>query len=227
MKILLVEDEKKLGGFISCGLQQAGHICDHVADGSEALEAAMLNGYDLILLDIMLPSMNGFEVLGNLRNFNNNTPVIILSALNDTENVIRGLDQGAIDYLKKPFELDELLARVRTVQRRSLPQESLKVSVDDLSIDLLSREVVRNQKKITLSNREFALLEFLVKNINKVVTKNQILEKVWEINFDPGSNILEVHLYQLRKKMDKGFDKQLIHTLIGRGYVLKGSLIKT
>jgi two-component system, OmpR family, response regulator len=224
MKILVIEDEAKLAGFICAGLNQAGHICDQMADGTKGLEAAMVNAYDLILLDLMLPSLNGFEVLKNLRNFNNHTPVIILSALSNTENVIEGLDLGAIDYLKKPFDLDELLARVRTVQRRAFNQTSSMLQVKDLQMDLLKREVTRNNQKVLLSNREFALLEFLVGNANRVVTKAQILEKVWEINFDPGSNIIEVHLYQLRKKIDKGHQEPLIHTVIGRGYTLKGEV---
>jgi len=224
MKILLIEDELKLAGFIADGLRQAGHICDLVADGVKGLEVAMVGNYDLILLDLMIPSMNGFEVLKNLRSFNNQTQVIILSALNDTGHVINGLDLGAIDYLKKPFELDELLARVRSVLRRSLSQGSLKMEVSDLRIDLLTREVSRAGKPVILSNREFALLEFLLSNQNKVVTKSQILEKVWDINFDPGSNVIEVHLYQLRKKMDRGYNEELIHTVIGRGYILKGDV---
>lgn len=226
MKILLIEDELKLAGFIADGLAHAGHVSDHIADGSKGLETAMTGSYDLILLDLMLPAMNGFEVLKNLHGFNNQTPVIILSALNDTEHVISGLDLGAIDYLKKPFDLDELLARVRSVQRRSLSQGALKLQVSDLKVDLLSREVCRAGKLLILSNREFALLEFLLSNPNKVVTKSQILEKVWDMNFDPGSNVVEVHLYQLRKKMDRGYEKELIQTVIGRGYILKGEVQK-
>ncbi|MDP9080319.1 MAG: response regulator transcription factor [Bacteroidota bacterium] len=224
MKILLIEDEIKLAGFICAGLSQAGHICDHMTDGTKGLEAAMVNSYDLILLDLMLPSLNGFEVLKNLKSFNNLSPVIILSALNNTENVIAGLDLGAIDYLKKPFDLDELLARVRAVQRRTMNQATSVLKVKDLTVDMLKREVTRNNEKISLSNREFALLEFLMSNANHVMTKAHILEKVWEINFDPGSNIIEVHLYQLRKKIDKGHADPLIHTVIGRGYVLKGEV---
>lgn len=226
MKILLVEDEVKLASLIANGLKQARHNCHHMDDGTKGMEAAMVNDYDLILLDLMLPSLNGFEILKNLRGFNNQTPVIILSALNDTENVIKGLDLGATDYLKKPFDLEELLARVRSVQRRSLAQGSLKLQVADLKVDLLSREVSRNNANIILSNREFALLEYLLSNPNKILTKSQILEKVWDINFDPGSNVIEVHLYQLRKKMDRGYEQELIHTAIGRGYILKGDVTK-
>lgn len=224
MKILLIEDEIKLARFIMAALRQAGHVCDHATDGSKGLETAMISDYDLILLDLMLPSINGIEVLKNLRSFHNDTPVIILSALSTTTQVIEGLDAGAIDYLKKPFELDELLARVRALQRRSLKQSSSVLKVADLQMDLLKREVTRNGKTIALSNREFALLEYLLTNANRLITKSQILEKIWEIDFDPGSNIVEVHLYQLRKKMDKEFNEQLIHTVIGSGYILKGEL---
>nr|WP_198315245.1 response regulator transcription factor [Chitinophaga sp. MD30] len=153
-------------------------------------------------------------------------PVIIFSALSDTENVIRGLDYGAIDYLRKPFELDELLARVRTVRRRALGQSATKLQFEDVEIDLLSREVSRAGKSIPLSNREFALLEYLISNANRVVTKTQILEKVWDMNFDPGSNVIEVHLSQLRKKIDRDFDVPLIQTVVGRGYTIKGKRLK-
>lgn len=221
MKILVVEDELKLGGFICAGLVQAGHVSDHLTDGAKGLEAAMVNTYDLILLDLMLPSMNGFDFLDNLRRFGQETPVIILSALADTETVIKGLDLGAIDYLRKPFELDELLARVRTAQRRTTGQTASKLTFEDLEMDLLSREVSRDGRKILLSNREFSLLELLVSNANRVVTKARILEKVWDMNFDPGSNVIEVHLYQLRRKIDKDFDMPLIHTVIGSGYMIK------
>lgn len=226
MKILVIEDELKLGRFICSALEQAGHVCDHCADGAKGLEMALAGTYDLVLLDLMLPSMSGFDVLKNLQSFGSTTPVIALSALGDTENVIKGLDLGAIDYLRKPFELSELLARVRAGQRRGLGQSSNKLQVEDLEIDLLSREVKRAGRLISLSNREFALLEFLVSNANRALTKSQILEKVWDVHFDPGSNVVEVHLYQLRKKMDKEFDTQLIHTLIGRGYMLKGKVEK-
>ncbi|WDF56128.1 response regulator transcription factor [Mucilaginibacter sp. KACC 22063] len=224
MKILVIEDEPKLGSFICAGLTQNGHVCDHITDGASGLEALMVNSYDLVLLDLMLPGMNGFDVLKNLQSFGKQVPVIILSALSDTENVIKGLDLGAIDYLRKPFELDELLARVRTVQRRNSGQQTAKLRFEDLEMDLYTREVTRAGKAIALSNREFALLEFLLNNANRVVTKTQILEKVWDINFDPGSNVIEVHLYQLRKKIDKDSDNPLIHTVIGRGYTVKGQL---
>lgn len=226
MKILLVEDEKKLAGFVCSALNQAGHLCEHHPNGSAGLEAAMIGEFDLVILDIMLPSLDGFQVLSNMRKFQNHTPVIILSALNDTDNVIKGLDLGAIDYIKKPFDLNELLARVRTAQRRQTDQFSPLLRIGDLEINVLSREVTRSGQTISLSNREFSILELLMTRVNQVVTKSQILDKVWNVNFDPGSNVVEVHMYQLRKKIDKGFEEPLIQTSVGRGYTIKGELVK-
>jgi DNA-binding response OmpR family regulator len=159
-------------------------------------------------------------------NFQNKTPVIILSALGDTDQVIKGLDLGAIDYVKKPFDLNELLARVRAVQRRQTDQFSPLLRIADLEINILSRETRREGHPILLSNREFGILELLMTHANQVVTKTQILDKVWNVDFDPGSNVVEVHLYQLRRKIDKGFEQPMIQTVIGRGYTIKGELTK-
>ncbi|WP_029283632.1 response regulator transcription factor [Pedobacter sp. R20-19] len=223
MKILLIEDEIKLAGYIKMALEQAGYVVDHEADGTIGLQTAMVNHYDLILLDLMLPSQNGFDILSNLRSFDNYVPVIIISALGTTEQVIKGLDAGANDYLKKPFEMDELLARVRVLQRQHTPKSLSKLKVEDLEIDLLSRVVKRGEKTIALSNREFLLLEMLMINPDKIITKTQILDKVWNMSFDPGSNVIEVHLYQVRKKINEGFEHQHIQTVINRGYILKTS----
>jgi len=226
MKILVIEDEVKLGQFLCDGLAEAGHACDHFTDGSRGFEAAMTTDYDLIILDLMLPNMNGFEILTRLRRGRSQTPVLVLSALSDTDKVIQALDLGAIDYMRKPFDFDEMLARIRTIQRRSLNQAGYLLSIGDLQVNVLSREVVRAGQRVNLSNREFALLEFLLSHSNQVVTKTQILDKIWDINFDPGSNIVEVHMYQLRKKIDKDMEEPLIQTVIGRGYILKGDVIK-
>lgn len=227
MKILVIEDEVKLGQFLGDGLAEAGHVCDHYTDGAKGLEATVGADYGLIILDLMLPGMNGFEILSNLRNARNPTPVLVLSALGDSDKVIQALDLGAIDYMRKPFDFDEMLARIRTIQRRSLGQTGYLLTVGDLQVNLLSREVVRAGQRINLSNREFALLEFLLAHANQVVTKTQILDKIWDINFDPGSNIVEVHMYQLRKKIDKETLEPLIQTVIGRGYQLKGEVVKS
>ena len=226
MKILLIEDEAKLGQFLCDGLAEAGHICEHFTDGSKGLKAALAADFDLIILDLMLPNMNGFEILSNLRKARNVTPVLVLSALSDADKVIQALDLGAIDYMRKPFDFDEMLARIRTIQRRSLQQAGDHISVGDLNVNLRSREVQRGGQRINLSNREFALLEYLISHPNQVVTKTQILDKIWDINFDPGSNIVEVHMYQLRKKIDGGPEEPLIQTVIGRGYILKGAVTK-
>ena len=227
MKILLIEDEVKLGQFLCEGLAGVGHICDHYTDGAKGLEAALSSDPDLIILDLMLPNMNGFEILTKLRQERNTTPVLVLSALNDADKVIQALDLGAIDYMRKPFDFDEMLARIRTIQRRGLQHSADLINVGDLQVNLRSREVQRSGQRISLSNREFALLEFLVSHPNQVVTKTQILDKIWDINFDPGSNIVEVHMHQLRKKIDSDPDSALIHTVIGQGYVLRGEVIKS
>ena len=223
MKILVVEDEHKLAGFIQTGLQQAGYLVQISNNGSEALRKVASETFDLILLDLMLPGMTGIEVLKNLRAFKIPTPVIIVSALSGTTQVVEGLDLGAVDYIKKPFEWDELLARIRILQRKVFASESTRISINDLVIDLITREVSRSGKVIQLTAKEFALLEYLVRNANRVVGKNQILENVWNMDFDPESNIVEVYMHQLRKKIDKGFDTPIIETMIGVGYKLKGT----
>jgi len=223
MKILIAEDENKLAGFMQKGLQQAGYATQRCGNGSQALQKAASENFDLILLDLMLPGANGFEVLKNFRAFKINTPVIIVSALSDTQQIVEGLDLGAVDYIKKPFEWEELLARVRIVQRKMFNASSSKIMIDDLIIDLMSRKVIRDEKEINLTSKEFVLLEYLARNANRVVNKNQILEHVWDMDFDPESNIVEVYMYQLRKKIDKGFEKPMIETIVGAGYKLKGN----
>lgn len=222
MRILIAEDEKKLAGFIQQGLSQAGYLTEVCNDGSEALEMAVKNEFDLILLDLMLPGINGFDFLKNLRTFGAETPVIIISAIADSRQVVQGLDLGAVDYIRKPFEWDELLARIRTVSRFSGSKTQQVISIEDLEIDIPSRKVKRGDREIMLTSKEFVLLEYLMRNANLVLTKNQLLENAWNMNFDPESNIVEVYMHQLRKKIDKGFNQQLIRTVIGAGYMLKG-----
>jgi len=223
MKILVVEDEQKLAGFIHQGLQQAGYLVQISNNGSEALNMVASENFDLILLDLMLPGMTGIEILKNMRAYNINSPVIILSALSGTSQVVEALDLGAVDYIKKPFEWDELLARIRILQRKIFASESTRIQINDLTVDLMARHVMRSETQITLTAKEFALLEYLIRNLNRVVSKNQILENVWNMDFDPESNIVEVYMHQLRKKIDKGFDTPIIETMIGVGYKLKGT----
>lgn len=223
MKILVVEDEQKLAGFIHQGLQQAGYLVQISNNGSEALNMVASENFDLILLDLMLPGMTGIEILKNMRAYNINSPVIILSALSGTSQVVEALDLGAVDYIKKPFEWDELLARIRILQRKIFASESTRIQINDLTVDLMARHVMRSETQITLTAKEFALLEYLIRNLNRVVSKNQILENVWNMDFDPESNIVEVYMHQLRRKIDKGFDNPLIQTVVGVGYKLTGS----
>lgn len=223
MKILIVEDERKLAGYMENGLKQAGYLTSICHDGAAALEKAASEEFNLILLDLMLPSANGFEVLKNLRAFNINVPVIIVSALSDTQQIVEGLDLGAVDYIRKPFEWEELLARIRTVLRISSNAAKPTFMIDDLFIDPAARKVVRGDKEINLTSKEYLLLECLARNANRVLSKNQLLENAWEMSFDPESNIIEVYMHQLRKKIDKGFDNPLIKTVVGAGYMLKGN----
>ena len=223
MKILVVEDEQKLAGFIHQGLQQAGYLVQISNNGSEALNKIASETFDLILLDLMLPGMTGIEILKNMRAFNISSPVIILSALSGTSQVVAALDLGAVDYIKKPFEWEELLARIRILQRKIFASESTRISINDLTIDLMTRQVMRLETQITLTAKEFALLEYLIRNLNRVVSKNQILENVWNMDFDPESNIVEVYMHQLRRKIDKGFASPLIQTVVGVGYKITGS----
>lgn len=222
MKILLIEDEKNLAIFVEKGLQQAGYSVEKTNDGSKGMEMAVSDSFDLILLDLMLPGINGFDLLKNLRSFGIKTPVIIISAMSKTEYVVKGLDLGAVDYIKKPFDWDELLARIRVIQKKHSNNDSNIIAVEDLTIDLIGRKVIRAGKEIRLTAKEYLLLEYLTRNANRIVSKTQIMEHVWELDFDPGSNIVEVHMYQLRQKVDKGFEFPLIETVVGLGYTLKG-----
>lgn len=223
MKILLVEDEPKLNEFIRKGLEQQGYRVDAVSNGSEALDLAATEKYDLIILDIMLPGVSGFDVLENLNRFGIQVPVIITSALSSSERVVEGLDKGAIDYIKKPFEFNEFLARIRAVTRKGHGKNISRYQVGNLSMDLLSRKVFYQEEEVMLTKREFSLLELLLSNCNRIISKTEMAEKVWEVNFDMGSNVIEVHLSQLRKKLGNG---DFIQTKVGIGYYIEGELIK-
>jgi two-component system OmpR family response regulator len=222
MRILLVEDDLKTASFISKGLKEAGFVVDHVADGESGLQMASVESYDAAIVDIMLPKMDGLTLIETLRQQKINTPVIILSAKRAVDDRVKGLQRGGDDYLTKPFAFSELLARVQgLIRRNSGVLEPTSLTVSELSMDLLTREVAREGKEIDLQPREFALLEYLMRNQGKVVSKTMIMEHVWNYNFDPQTNVVEARICRLRDKVDKDFGKKLIHTIRGVGYVLK------
>lgn len=222
MRILVVEDDKKIASFVIKGLAQAGFAVDHAADGDQGLNRALAVGYDAAIVDIMLPELDGLSMIARLREEKILTPVIVLSAKRSVDDRVRGLQSGGDDYLTKPFSFVELLARVQALIRRShhSPEPS-ELRLGDLSLDLLSREVVRAGQKIELQPREFALLEYLLRNAGKVVSKAMIIEHVWGYDFDPMTNIVDVLVSRLRNKVDRDFDVKLIHTHRGVGYALK------
>lgn len=222
MKILIIEDEQSLSLFMTKGLRQAGYAVESCANGIAGMELAATGEFDLILLDLMLPGMNGFDLLKNLRSFHIGTPVIIISALSHTEQVVKGLDLGAVDYIKKPFDWDELLARIRVVGKKGNQEASSILRIDDLEIDPIGRKVYRGGEEIRLTVKEYLLLEYLARNANRIVSRNQIMEHVWDLDFDTGSNLVEVLMYQLRKKIDRNHENHLIETVVGLGYTLKG-----
>ena len=222
MRVLLIEDDSKIASFIVKGLKAEGFAVDHAPDGEMGLHLALTEPYDLAVIDIMLPQKDGFEVIAAIRREKINLPVIILSARGTTQDKVKGLQLGSDDYLTKPFAFSELLARIQALLRRSSgASEPTKLEVGDLSMNLITREVVRRGRKIELQPLEFSLLEYLVRNAGRVVSKTMIMEHVWDYNFDPQTNVVESRIYHLREKIDKGFDAKLIHTVRGVGYVLK------
>jgi len=222
MRILVVEDDKKIASFIRKGLEQSGYAVDHVIDGEEALEMAQTNPYDAAVVDIMLPRMDGLSFIEELRRRNIPTPVIILSAKRTVDDRIRGLKAGGDDYLTKPFSFSELLVRIQALLRRThMSPSAVKLSAGDLGMDLVTREVRRGDAQIELQPREFSLLEFLLRNKGAVLSKTVIMEHVWDYHFDPQTNVVDVLVSRLRSKVDRGFDRKLIHTIRGVGYVLK------
>ncbi len=222
LKILLVEDDKTVADFIAKGLAEAGLQVDHAANGRDGLYLATDGSYDAIVLDRMLPGMDGMAVLGAIRAAKIETPVIILSALGAVDARVEGLDAGADDYLTKPFGFAELLARIRLLIRRGKnePAPQTKLVCGDLEMDLLSRRVRRAGPAVELQPREFRLLEFLMRHKDQVVTRTMLLEGVWEYHFDPGTNVIDVHVSRLRKKIDDGFGVPLLKTVRGAGYML-------
>jgi len=222
MRILLIEDDLKLASFILKGLKEAGFAVDHCADGEDGLHMALSEPYDAAIVDIMLPKLDGFSLIDELRRHKNTTPIIILSAKRSVEDRIKGLQTGSDDYLVKPFSFAELLARVQALIRRaSGAAEPSSLVVGDLSMDLRTRKVLRGRKKIDLPPLEFSLLEYLMRNAGNVVSKTMIMEHVWDYNFDPQTNVVEVRICKLRDKIDNDFDNKMIHTVYGAGYVLE------
>ncbi len=219
MKILLIEDDKESAKYLLKGLREQGHVADHCVDGKDGLFMATTERYDAMIIDRMIPEVDGITIVQTLRASNNETPIILLTALDKVEERVKGLKAGADDYLAKPYSFSELQARLDTITRRKSSEKTLTtLTCADLEIDLLSRIVKRGGKEIELQAREFSLLEYLMRNCGKVVTRTMLLENVWDYNFDPQTNVIDVHISRLRQKIDKGFDKSLIQTLRGSGY---------
>jgi two-component system copper resistance phosphate regulon response regulator CusR len=222
MRILVVEDQKKMSGFLKKGLSEAGYSVDLAETGSAAESLAGENPYDLILLDGMLPDQNGFDTARHLRRDGYAGPILMLTALGSTKDKVHGLDAGADDYLTKPFSFDELLARVRALLRRnSSSQQQSVLRFGDLEMNLINRRVTRAEKEVTLTAKEFSLLEYFLRNPNRPLSRVEISEHVWDVHFDNESNVIDVYVNMLRKKVDQPHKKKLIHTVIGAGYVLK------
>jgi two-component system OmpR family response regulator len=222
MRILLVEDDQKIAAFIVKGLKAEGFAVDHAADGEDGLHLALTEPYDAAIVDIMLPKLDGLALIEKLRQEKVKTPVIILSAKGTVDDRVKGLQTGGDDYLTKPFAFSELLARIQALIRRSSDQtEPTRLAVGDVSMNMITREVLRSEQKIDLQPLEFSLLEYLMRNAGRVVSKTMIMEHVWDYHFDPQTNVVESRIYKLREKIDKGFPTKLIHTVRGVGYVLK------
>jgi two-component system OmpR family response regulator len=222
MRILLVEDDLKIATFIVKGLKAAGYAADHALDGEEGLHMALTEPYDTAIIDIMLPKMDGLSLIEKMRKERIRTPVIILSAKASIDDRVKGLQTGSDDYITKPFAFSELLARVQALIRRASGlSEPTRLIIGDLSMNLLTREVIRMDRKIELQPIEFSLLEYLMRSAGRVVSKTMIMEHVWDYNFDPQTNVVEARICRLRDKIDRDFEKKLIHTVRGVGYVLK------
>jgi two-component system OmpR family response regulator len=222
MRILVVEDDLKTASFVTKGLREAGYVVDHAEDGTQALERALSEVYDVLVIDRMLPGLNGIKVVETIRSEGVESPVLFLSALGDVEDRVQGLKAGGDDYLVKPFALSELLARLEALMRRGRGQgEVTQLSVGDLEMDILARKVIRQGQRVYLHPREFKLLEYLMRHAGQVVTRTMLLENVWEYHFDPQTNVIDVHISRLRQKVDKPFDKTILHTVRGAGYKLE------
>lgn len=220
MKILIVEDEPKTGEYLRQGLIEAGFVVDLMADGMDGMHAALTEAYDLLILDVMLPRMNGWQLLKAVRQAGKDVPVLFLTARDGVEDRVKGLETGADDYLVKPFAFAELLARVRTLLRRGKSKEPDVLRAADVELDLLRRNVTRGKKRIDLTPKEFALLELLLRRQGEVLPRSLIASLVWDMNFDSDTNVIDVAVRRLRAKIDDGYEPKLIRTVRGMGYVL-------
>jgi heavy metal response regulator len=221
MRILIVEDEKKVAAFIKKGLEEETYAVDIASDGEEGLHLGEQNPYDLIILDLMLPKINGLDILFHLRAKKIETPILLLTAKDSVDDKVEGLNQGADDYLTKPFAFSELLARIRVLLRRGKNETKTTLEIADLTLDLVSHKVSRGTEEIELTGKEYSLLEYFMRNQEKVLTRTMIAEHVWDYNFDTFTNVIDVYVNHLRKKIDKNFPAKLLHTLRGVGYVMK------
>ncbi len=223
MRILVVEDEKKVAGFIKRGLEEEGLSVDLAEDGEKGLTLATTGNYDLILMDVMLPNMDGLSAIKSLREKNISTPILCLTAKDTVEDIVAGLDSGSDDYLTKPFAFAELVSRAKALIRRNARDRGAELLFADLRIDPVSHKVWRKDKEIDLTSKEYALLEYFMRNPNQALTRTMIAEQVWDYTFDTFTNIIDVYVNYLRKKIDRGFDTKLIHTVRGVGYMLRES----
>jgi len=225
MRVLIIEDDAQLAAYLTKAFAEIGAVVEHAADGRDGLLRAAGNDYDVLVVDRMLPYLDGLGIVRTLRASGDKTPVLILSALGDVDDRVDGLRAGGDDYLVKPFAFSELHARVEALLRRAVPsdQPETRLSLGDLEMDLLTREVSRAGHAIALQPREFRLLEYLMRHAGQVVTRTMLLEHVWDYNFDPQTNVIDVHVSRLRGKIDKEFEQPLLHTVRGAGYVLRAS----
>ena len=221
MRILVVEDERKVANFLQQGLQEEHYTVDVANDGEEGAALALAGSFDLIVLDLLLPKKDGVAIVRELRAKQITTPVLMLTAKSSVDNKVEGLDAGADDYLTKPFAFAELLARVRSLLRRGTAEKSTLLKVADLQLDTVTHKARRGEKEIELTGKEYALLEYFMRNVNRVLTRTLISEHIWNYNFDTGTNVVDVYINHLRSKVDDGFEKKLLHTVRGVGYVMK------
>ena len=222
MRLLVVEDDREAAGYLRKAFREAGHVCEIANDGEDGLALALDEGFDVLIIDRMLPKRDGLSLISEIRKRGVSTPVLILSALGQVDDRVTGLRAGGDDYLAKPYAFSELLARVEALARRVAPQAADTVyRVGELELDRLAHRVVRSGKEIVLQPREFRLLEYLMRHAGQVVTRTMLLENVWDYHFDPQTNVIDVHVSRLRSKIDKGYDKPLLHTVRGTGYMIR------